>query len=205
MHTDCGKPRKAPTPPRRAAPAEGGEILHWRRGMGPPASPRPGSLRPGRGEALLRASGDGRHPRGEALGLALHLAARGLDLPLEVATVRLHRAHRLVPALPKLALDPRAGPLHLAHRAVAGGGAAALELAEVDADALLEARQLALRALATLGVGTGHVDHRVTGLEGRADRNQDRALGLLGDRLDAERRGAGAPLSGVLGVGGRGL
>src|SRR5215212_8996333 len=106
--------KKANAAPEGTAPAEGGEILHWRRDMWPPALPRVRSPRRSGGSAEGKplaqsvaartrpsralahgALGDRRDPRDDALGLALHLAARGLHLLLDLAAVLLHRTHGL--------------------------------------------------------------------------------------------------------------
>src|SRR3982751_6605909 len=136
--------RKANAAPEGTAPAEGGEILHWRRDMWPPALPRVRSPPRSGGSVLL---GDRSHARDDGLDLLLRLAAGQLDLLLDPATVRLHRLDGLAAALAQLALHAGAGALDLAHRAVAGGVAATLELAQAGADALLQALQLLVAAL----------------------------------------------------------
>src|SRR3982751_4450372 len=152
--------RKANAAPEGTAPAEGGEILHWRRDMWPPALPRVRSPRRSGGSSS-KPLGDRRDPRDDALGLALDLAARGLDLLLDLATVLLHRAHGLRATLTQLALHAGAGALDLADRAVARRRATPLELAEVGVDALLQALELLLGALAALDVRLVRVDHGI--------------------------------------------
>src|SRR4051794_12600795 len=149
------RPPKRPTAPRKAPPAEGGEILHHcRRWVVLAGSLTPVPVSPsGRGEAgwlgrgrraahLLLDALDERLRLALRLAyLALDLAARGPHLALGLATgrphlalrlaaVALHEASGLGAALPQLPLDPRPRALDLAHRAVARGVAATLELAE---------------------------------------------------------------------------
>src|SRR5687767_13640296 len=200
----------------RGAAGEGGEILHCRREY------VAGSLTPVRslqrrrsdsratpaGGKPVTGSGERAHTSDEALGLTLHLAARGLDRALEVPPSRLHLALRVTPvllrgaehagaALAKLALNAGASALHLAHGAVAGGVAAALELAQIGADATLELVELPFGALATLGVGLCRLDHRIAGDERGANRNQHHTLGLRLHGLDRVALGLG-PGSGGL-------
>src|SRR5215204_6373076 len=127
--------------------------------------PYPGSgLLAGRGEAFVTL-GERSDARDDRLRLLLRLTPSQLHLLLDVATVLLDRAHGLAAALTQLALHAGAGLLDLAHRAVAGGRAATLELAQAGADALLEALELLLGALATVDVGLVRVDHGVARLE----------------------------------------
>src|ERR671916_27301 len=190
-------PKKANAAPEGTAPAEGGEILHWRRGMWPPALPRVRS--PRRSGGSSDPLGDRRDARDEALGLALDLTASRLHLLFDPAAVLLYRPHGLVATLTQLALHAGPGALDLADRAVAGRRAAALELAQARVDALLEALELALGALASIDVRLGRVDHGVAGLEGRAHRDQQGAPGLGLDDLQGVQLRLGARLGGLAG------
>src|SRR3982750_1046526 len=71
--------RKANAAPEGTAPAEGGEILHWRRDMWPPALPRVRSPHRSGGSVLL---GDRSHARDDGLDLLLRLAAGRVDMLL---------------------------------------------------------------------------------------------------------------------------
>src|SRR6476661_7363502 len=129
-----------------------------------------------RGDLLLDLLGDGRRVRLDLADLLLQVAADVLDARAYVGAT-----------LAQLALDARAGALDLAADVVAGGVAAALELPQ-----LLLGRRAA-------GEGLGRLDDRVAGDEGRADRDQHRALGLEGDAVERQAAGAGRVGGGRLG------
>src|SRR4051812_3547323 len=195
---DDGTRKKANAAPEGTAPAEGGEILHWRRVCG--HQPYPGSgLLTGRGEAWVL--GERRDARDDGLHLLLGLAASDLHLLLDPAAVLLHRAHGLRATLTQLPLHAGASALDATDRAVAGRRATPLELAEVGVDALLELLELLLGAVAAVDVRLVRVEHGVTRLEGGAHRDQQGTLGLSLDDLKRVQLGLGTGLRGLAGGG----
>src|SRR5215210_6607766 len=111
---------------------------------------------------------------------------------LRLAAVAPDQPRGLGAALAQLALHAGAGLLDLAHRAVAGGVAPALELAQRPVE-------LALRAAATADVRLGGLDDLVASGQRGADRDQYGTLGLgLNDLQGAELR-LGARLGSLAG------
>src|SRR5436309_9395807 len=136
----------------------------------------------GRVKSWLR-GGVVRHPldavgrlRAQVARLALDPVTVAAHLALHARPVAADDALDAVAALTQLPLHARAGPLELALDPVARGGAAALEPAQVALD-------LALHGVA-VEVGLGRVDHVVTGDQCRADRDQQRPLGVVLGLLD---------------------
>src|SRR3954452_3746191 len=153
-----------------------------------------GVLRDG-GDALLHAGA--RLRRRGAAGLDDVLDLRGHELGVldderaaDIDAGLLELALQLVAALAQLALDARARLLGVALDALEGGRAAALEAAQLRLG--LGAR----RVLAAQVVDD--VDDEVAGDQGRADRDVDGLLGVLGRAADGAL-GLGLGLGGLLG------
>src|SRR5437016_5205781 len=152
----------------------------------------------GRVKSWLR-GGVIRHPldavgrlRAQVARLALDPAPVATHLALHARPVAADDALDAVAALTQLPFDARAGLLELALDPVARGGATALEPAQVALD-------LALHGVAG-EIGLGGVDHVVTRDQGRADRDQQRplgvGLGLLERRALVELASRGGALGG---------
>src|SRR5215211_237061 len=169
----------------------------------PAVSPRAPSLREARGEAKPRAPGSAGCARtlflGQRADLLLHavheaprVAARRPCRALRLAAVAPDQPRGLGAALAQLTLHAGARLLDLTHRAVAGGVAPALELAQRPVE-------LALRAAATADVRLGGLDDLVASGQRGADRDQYGTLGLgLNDLQGAELR-LGARLGSLAG------
>ena len=131
-----------------------------------------------------------------SVGPTLDVGASRLELGLDVLAGRLHLRLDVAAVTPHEALSLRPVALQLTLQLVASGVAATLELAQVGRDALLEAGDLALRAV-TAGVRLHVLDHVVADREGRADGDEDGALGLKSEGLDARSLSLGARGCGV--------